>query len=273
MKIAVLQFNPVFGQIEANLTRVEDYILKEIFDLIVLPELFITGYLFTSQKEVKSLAEKIPEGFTTRELSRIARKKDAFIVAGLAEREGENFYNSAILVGPEGFIGQYRKVHLFNEEKFWFTPGNLEFPVFDIGIARLGIMICFDWIFPEVTRILALKGAELICHPANLILPFCQKAMVTRSIENRIICITANRIGKEHRGTQKERKFTGGSQIVNAEGQILLELSQEETIAVVNIDPATSQNKHLTNHNDLFTDRRPELYSLLTHQPSSLKGA
>ncbi|GAI85845.1 unnamed protein product [marine sediment metagenome] len=135
MKVAVLQFSPLFGQTEANLTKVEDYILKEIFDLIVLPELFTTGYLFTSQKEVKSLAEKIPEGFTTKELSRIARKKDAFIVAGLAEREGENFYNSAILVGPEGFIGRYRKVHLFNEEKFWFTPGNLEFPVFNIEIA------------------------------------------------------------------------------------------------------------------------------------------
>ena len=273
MKVAVLQFSPVFGQIEVNLTKVEDYILKEIFDLIVLPELFTTGYLFTSQKEVKSLAEKIPEGFTTKELSRVARKKNAFIVAGLAEREGENFYNSAILVGPEGFIGRYRKVHLFNEEKFWFTPGNLEFPVFNIEIARLGIMICFDWIFPEATRILALKGAELICHPANLILPFCQKAMVTRSIENRIICITANRTGIERRGTQKELKFTGASQIVNTEGRILLRLSQEETIGTVNVDPASSRNKHLTDHNDLFIDRRPELYSLLTHQPSSLNGA
>ncbi len=273
MKVAVLQFSPVFGQIEANLTKVKEYILKEIFDLIVLPELFTTGYLFTSQKEVKSLAEKIPEGFTTNELSRVARKKDAFIVAGLAEREDKNFYNSAILVGPEGFIGRYRKVHLFLEEKFWFTPGNLEFPVFDIGIARLGIMICFDWIFPEATRILALKGAELICHPANLVLPFCQEAMVTRSIENRIICITANRTGTERRGSRKELKFTGGSQIVNAEGRILLRLSREETMGTVNVDPADSRNKHITDYNDLFTDRRPELYSLLTSQPSSLNGA
>ncbi|MFQ5835972.1 MAG: nitrilase-related carbon-nitrogen hydrolase [bacterium] len=270
MKVAVLQFSPVFGKIEANLTKVEDHISKESFDLIVLPELFNTGYLFTSKDEVKSLAENIPEGFTTKELSRIARKKDAFIAAGLAEREDGNLYNSAVLVGPKGFIGQYRKVHLFNEEKFWFTPGNLEFPVFDIGIARLGIMICFDWIFPEATRILTLKGAELICHPANLILPFCQKAMITRSIENRVICITANRTGIERRTTRKELKFTGGSQIVNAEGRILLRLSQEETIGTVNVDPRDSRNKHLTDHNDLFADRRPELYSLLTSQTSSL---
>ncbi len=270
MKVAVLQFNPVFGQIEANLTKVEDRILKESFDLIVLPELFTTGYLFTSQQEVKSLAEKIPEGFTTKELSRVAREKDAFLVAGLAETENENFYNSAVLVGPEGFIGRYRKVHLFNEEKFWFTPGNSEFPVFDIGIARIGIMICFDWIFPETTRILALKGAELICHPANLILPFCQEAMVTRSIENHVICITANRIGIEHRTPRKELKFTGGSQIVSAEGRILLKLSQEEKIGTINVDPATSRNKQVTAHNDLFADRRPHLYSLLTSQTSSL---
>jgi predicted amidohydrolase len=97
--------------------------------------------------------------------------------------------------------------------------------------------------------------------------------MVTRSIENRIICITANRTGIERCGTQKELKFTGGSQVVNAEGQILLRLSQEETIAAVNVDPASSRNKHLTDHNNLFADRRPELYSLLTHQPSSPNGA
>ena len=270
MRVAVLQFNPVFGKIEANLTKVEDHILKESFDLIVLPELFTTGYLFTSPREVKSLTEKIPEGFTTKELSRVAKEKDAFIVAGLAEREDEKFYNSAILVGPEGFIGRYRKVHLFNEEKFWFTPGTLEFPVFDIGIARIGIMICFDWIFPEATRVLALKGAELICHPANLVLPFCQEAMVTRSIENRVICITANRTGLERRTTRKELKFTGGSQIIDAEGRILLRLSQEETIGTVNVNPAGSRNKQLTDHNDLFADRRPQLYSLLTSQTSSL---
>jgi len=97
--------------------------------------------------------------------------------------------------------------------------------------------------------------------------------MVTRSIENRVICITANRTGIESRGTQKELKFTGGSQVVNAKGRILLRLSQEETIGTVNIDPASSRNKRLTDHNDLFIDRRPELYSVLTHQSSSLNGA
>jgi len=260
MKIGFFQFSPHFGEIEYNVNKAVSYISKEEVDLMVLPELFNTGYLFASAKEALDMAELVPEGYTTRELMKIAKKRNAFIVAGLAEKESDNCYNSAVLVGPDGFIGRYRKVHLFDKEKFCFIAGNLGFPVFDIGNNKIGIMICFDWIFPEVARILALKGAEIICHPANLVLPFCQDAMITRAIENRVFCITANRIGVEKRNSHEEIKFTGASQIVDAKGEVLHRMSEEEGIRVVSIDPARAQNKYLTKNNDIFGDRQEGTY-------------
>ena len=264
MKVGLFQFAPQFGETEYNVSKAVNHILKEDVDLMVLPELFNTGYLFASAEEALVMAEPIPEGYTTKELTKAARKAGTFIVAGLAEREADKCYNSAVLVGPDGFIGRYRKVHLFDKEKFWFTPGNLSFPVFNMGRNKIGTMICFDWLFPEVARILALGGAEIICHPANLILPFCQDAMVTRAIENRVICITANRIGIERRNSCGEIEFTGMSQIVDADGKILLKMSKEEGVSTAFIDPSKTHNKHLTKHNDIFRDRRPELYEAIS---------
>jgi len=124
----------------------------------------------------------------------------------------------------------------------------------------VGMMICFDWIFPEVVRILALEGAEIICQPANLVLPWCQRAMVTRAIENRIFIVTANRIGREKRG-ERELKFTGGSQITGHEGELLLQASLEgEEVGIVDLDPSIARDKAITQENDLFSDRRPDLY-------------
>jgi len=124
-------------------------------------------------------------------------------------------------------------------------------------------MICFDWIFPEAARVLALKGAEVICHPANLVLPWCQRAMVTRSIENRVFIVTANRIGGEKR-EGRELKFTGGSQITSPVGELLCQASEEgEEVGVVDIDPSIAKDKAITEENDLFSDRRPELYQQL----------
>jgi len=231
--------------------------------LFVLPELFNTGYLFTSRKELEELAEEVPEGRTSQALIRFCQTKGTWVVAGLAERSEGKLFNSAILIGPSGLVGTYRKVHLFDQEKSWFSPGEAGFSVYEVKGIKLGLMICFDWIFPEAARVLALKGAEIICHPANLVLPWCQKAMVTRSIENRVFIVTANRTGWERR-KGKELKFTGGSQITGPGGELLLQAPLAgEKVGIADIDPSMARDKAITKENDLFSDRRPKLYQQL----------
>ncbi|MDZ7262212.1 MAG: acyltransferase [candidate division KSB1 bacterium] len=266
MKIGFVQINCEFGEKEKNLAKVIRLFQPHRADLLVLPELFSSGYVFTSKSELMELAESIPNGYTTTALAKLAREKNVHIVAGVAERHNGNIYNSAILVGPNGYLGSYRKAHLFDRELQWFTPGDQPFRIFDLGQARIGIMICFDWIFPEVARDLALKGADIICHPSNLILPYCQKAMITRSIENAVYTITANRIGTEQRG-EVILSFTGESQIVDPRGNILAKASDQEEIAIVNINPLKARNKNFTEHNHLFRDRRTDLYQLDRKSP------
>ena len=261
MQVGFVQFNPTFGDKTVNVRRVTHLIARVSADLLVLPELFNTGYLFSSENELEELAEEIPSGVTTRALKRLAAERDVYLVAGIAEEADGKFYNSAVLVSPSGEVNVYRKAHLFDEEKRWFTPGDTPFEVYDIGLAKIGIMICFDWFFPEVTRILSLKGAEIICHPANLVLPYCQNAMMTRCLENRVFAITCNRTGIEERSINSSLRFTGKSQIVNPEGTVLTQAGEiGEAVRVITIEPNSAQNKRVTQRNDLFNDRRTELF-------------
>lgn len=263
MKAGFVQFAPVFGDREGNIGRIERLVREADADLIVLPELCNTGYLFTSRREVEGLAEDVPGGETTETLVRLAREKNAHLAAGLVERCGGRLFNASVLVGPGGHIATYRKIHLFLEETLWFDPGDLEWTVHDIGIGRVGMMICFDWIFPESARILALRGADVLCHCANLVLPYCQAAMVTRCLENRIFAVTANRTGTEERGG-KALRFTGQSQITGPDGAILCGAAEaEERVGVVEIDPKRARGKRINAFNDLFRDRRAEHYGEL----------
>jgi predicted amidohydrolase len=268
MQIGIYQNNPHFGQVDNNIQQAIEALNGVEADLVVLPELFNTGYQYTSRKEADALAEDIPSGKTCKALLDVARSKGMFLVFGLAEKAGSHLYNSAAVVGPEGFIGSYRKTHLFLEEKYFFEPGDTGFRVFDIGPASIGVMICFDWWFPESARILALLGADIICHPANLVLPQCQQAMFTRSLENGVFSATANRIGTESRGGKKPLIFTGTSQILDNRGSILTRLGEKETgLSVVQIEPKLARDKKITPMNDRFLDRRPDLYGTLLKSP------
>jgi len=264
MKVGIYQNHPEFGQVEKNLQQALTDLDGVDADLMVLPEFFNTGYQFISRQEAAELAEGIPSGKTCKALTDFARSKEMFLVFGLAEREKGKIYNSAAVIGPEGFIGRYRKSHLFAEEKYFFDPGDTGFRVFDLGDARIGVMICFDWWFPESARSLALLGADIICHPANLVLPGCQKAMVTRSLENGVFSATANRIGTESRGGKRTLLFTGKSQILDNRGKVLTRLKGDEPgISVVDINAKSSRDKSITDQNDRFKDRRTELYEEL----------
>jgi len=262
MRAGVFQFNPVFGDKKANLDKIEQAVLKAEADIIVLPELCLSGYQFTSIDEVAALSDKIPESESIKRLAGISKKTGTYIAAGFIEQQGDKFYNASVLTGPQGVSGVYRKVHLFFEEKEFFTPGDLGFPVFSIPGAKVGMMICFDWLFPEAARSLALNGADIILHPANLVLPYCQQAMITRCIENRVFAVTANRTGREKRGGKPELKFTGGSQIVDPKGNLLFRLGKEtESVQIIEIDPSIAGNKMITDINDIFMDRRPDVYT------------
>ena len=263
MKIGFVQTDPLFGDVSGNLEAVKNLVAGEKADLIVLPELFSTGYHFKDVEEALNLSEPIPDGPTTRFLIDLAKDTGAIFVAGIAERENNSIHNSAVMAGPEGFIGKYKKIHLFDTELDIFEPGKLTPPVFDIGPAKVGIMICFDWRFPETARTLALEGADLIAHPANLVLPHCPQSMITRCLENRVFAVTADRIGNEERVPGKLLKFIGQSQLVDPDGQILYRASvNKEEVKILEIDILKARDKSINKKNNIFTDRRQNLYRL-----------
>ncbi len=263
MRVAFIQTEPVFGKIEDNVESAIKKIKRLDAGLIVLPELFSTGYQFRSKEELLRLSEDAKSGYAARRLIEAAKEKKAFIVAGLAEKEGKRAYNSSILVGPKGFMGLYRKAHLFWNEKKIFTAGDTPFRVYDLGRAKIGMMICFDWVFPEAARTLALKGADIICQPSNLVLPYCPQAMITRSIENRVFSITADRIGAEERIKGKALRFIGSSQIVSPAGKVLYRAGdKKEESKAVEIEPKEARDKNITPLNNLIRDRRKDLFSL-----------
>lgn len=264
MKVAFMQTSPRFGAVEENVGWVVKRLESPRFagvSLVVLPELFSTGYQFASKEECSGLSEKVPDGYTTRRLIEAARRRRLHIVFGIAERDGRRLYNSAVLAGPKGFMGLYRKAHLFRREKEIFTPGNTPFEVYDAGRAKVGMMVCFDWLFPEAARTLALKGADIICHPSNLVLPHCPGAMVVRALENRVFAITANRVGIEGRIKGERLRFIGKSQILSPKGEVLRRASGARAqVRAVDINPEDARDKKITPANDIFRDRRVELY-------------
>jgi len=262
MKAGFFQFDTAFGRKKENFDKVRAAVKDTSLDLLVLPEFFATGYQFVSKDEVAELAEPVPEGETTEFLTLLSKDKNVYIVAGLPEKDGETFYNSAVLTGPEGFIGLYRKTHLFFEETLFFTPGDTGFRVWDTKIGRIGIMVCFDWFFPESARTLALKGAEVIAHPSNLVLPYCPQAMPVRCLENKVYAVTANRIGTEQRKEGPALTFIGQSQVTSPRAEILVRAeTDKEVMLAADIDLSLARDKTLNPYNDLFQDRRPSFYT------------
>lgn len=265
MKIGYLQFEPEFGKVKENIKRIENYISKEDFDLLVLPELVNTGYLFTSRDELEKYSEEAGKGEFAKTLMEICSDKNCHIVAGFCERANDKFFNSSMLVYPDKTLKLYRKIHLFYEEKYFFEPGNLKFEVHEISgknysKVKIGMMICFDWVVPEAARTLALKGAQIICHPSNLVMQYCQKTMYARAVENHVFIITTNRTGTDE-NEGKTVTFTGNSVILNPKGDYLAEADKEkEELKILEINPDDALDKMINPYNNVITDRREEFY-------------
>jgi predicted amidohydrolase len=258
MKFSFVQFNPSFGDKKSNYGAVERLLEHIDADVILLPELFNTGYTFLNKEELIALAEPA-QGQTSLFIHRLAKEKNCAIAYGFAEEADNSYFNSMSFIAPSGIISTYRKSHLFFEEKFLFEPGDTGFRVFEYERVKVGMLICWDWIYPEAMRTLALMGAQIILHAANLVTPYCPDAMITRAIENHVFIITADRVGDEIRNDRKFH-FIGKSQVVGPSGDILVRLAEEERAATVEIEPDDALNKKMNIHNDLFLDRRPGLY-------------
>ena len=260
MRAACIQYPVVFGDFEANARQVRALLAEgPAPDLVVLPELAFSGYDFVDRGECAAHAEPFGAGPAAALLTELAAAHGCTLIAGYAERAREGCYNAALCALPDGTLHNYRKVHLFNREREIFLPGDAAPPVIETPHGRVGLMICFDWFFPEVARSLALRGAQVLAHPSNLVLPWCQRAMFARCVENRVFAMTCNRIGTEERAG-RALTFTGGSQILNPRGETL---AAAPTDAAARLDaefsPADADDKSIAGLNDLFRDRRPEL--------------
>ena len=273
-RIAVIQFDPQVGleHCDNNLCHgleLAEEAVHEGANLIVLPELANTGYTFETRAEAYAHAETLDDGPSVRTWRAFAREHQIYLVAGFAERDGLKLYDSAVLFGPEGLLGHYRKAHLWNQEKLWFTPGNLGFPVFETPIGRIGLMICWDVWFPEVPRLLALQGADIICSLNNWVwtppplFDASGKCMasyltITAAHVNNVYIAAANRIGSERGG-----RFLGCSLIAGTSGWPLGEVAgpENECILYADIDLGAARSAPIWNSlNDLPRDRRIDCY-------------
>ena len=270
LRVTVVQNNPSFGTPAKNRKDVEDLLFSQkdpSSGLIVLPELFATGYQFVSKEEAVTLSEP-EDGPTFAFLSSVSKRTGAVVVGGLPIQRKNGISNGALAVLGDRLLVSYDKVHLFDRERDFFVEGHSPLPIVETPFGPLGLMICFDWLFPEALRSLALGGATVVAHPANWVLPFGPQGMILRSVENRIFTITANRVGVEERGGLAPLRYIGESQIVSPKGEVIARAdSARPEIITATICPEESLSKKVAEKSDFFAQRRPELYSPALTQP------
>ncbi len=255
--VAAIQMDCVLGEKQPNLEKAAQYIKQAAgkgAELITLPELFSTGY--RTEAEDRQLAEQIP-GFTTEWLKDKSKTYHVYLAGAILEYDpvDEQIYDTCILTGPEGYIGKYRKTHLWDNEKERFSKGT-DLPVFKTAIGTIGLQICYEIGFPEISRIMALKGAEIIVCTSAFGMPRLyawELATQSRALENGAFLIAANRTG-----TDKGTTFAGHSRIVNPQGSIFATLKEEEgyVIQTLNQEEILAQRERIP----YLSDHNKELY-------------
>jgi predicted amidohydrolase len=272
VKIACCQIEPHVGQKEGNVDKTIRF-AKEAANhgarIILLPELANTGYVFETREEAFGLAEVVPGGETSRRWEEFARDRGVYLTAGIAEREGSQLYNSSVLIGPDGFIGSYRKLHLWNREKLFFEPGDLGLPVFHTPLGRMAMYVCYDMWFPEITRIYALQGVDLILNVTNWVTGseaerdsrVTEAVCVANAHLSSVFIAAADRIGVE-----RGQSFLGRSMIASPTGEVIAgpaSFDGEEIIyAECNLAEARTR-KRRTRLNHVIHDRRTDVYDVL----------
>jgi predicted amidohydrolase len=273
LRIAVAQYEPHIGDLDINRAALVAHVEAAAdrgAQLVVLPELASSGYVFAAEEEAARLAEDAGTGASVIALVEVCRRRDIHVVAGLAEQGDGCRHNSAVVVGPAGRLATYRKLHLFYDEQSWFRPGN-ELVVVDLPFARVGVAICYDLWFPEVARALALRGAEVIAVPTNWVASFrarlhdehgyCQGDIMAMAwaAANGTAVACADRVGEERGVT-----FLGASIIVGPDGWPAAgpASADREEMLVADIDlAAVERARRRTPRNHLLRDRRPDVYA------------
>ncbi|ROL58229.1 carbon-nitrogen hydrolase [Bacteroidetes/Chlorobi group bacterium Naka2016] len=266
MKVAVVQFNPKFKDFEYNISFIHKQSKSIEADLICFPELATSGYFFWEKDELAPFAFDFNSSII-KEIQEISTSQNKIILFGFPERSGGNFYNSCAILFPDAKLSTvYRKTHLFYRERFIFAPGNTGFFVihYEPMNFNLGTMICYDWRFPEAARSLGLLGADIIACPSNLVTKIWNLAIPARAIENKVFFLVANRIGKET-NQGEELVFNGKSGIWHYYGSLIATANDnDETTLIAEIDPTETRDKSIDKYNNIFKDRRPEMYSKIT---------
>ena len=260
----------LIGDVEANRRKIIERIraaADSSAQIVIFPECAITGYCFDSLEEAVRFAEPL-DGPSSQAIAAACRETGAYAVAGFIEKGDAGFYNAAMLVGPDGLVACYRKVHLpFLGVDRFLTPGDRAFEVVELPVGRIGMNICYDASFPESSRALKLLGAELIVLPTNWPRDAWRTpefVINTRAQENHLNYIAVNRVGEE-RGW----RFIGSSKAVDYNGDTLAEAGGEaEEVLFVEMDLQQSNNNRIVNvagayEIDRLGDRRPEFYGLV----------
>ena len=268
IRLSIVQFTPAWADKPGNFKRIQA-LLKDIkADIILLPELCTTGYSFLNKQEAFDAGED-DSGDGVHLLRKMAVELKAMIIAGFAENHAGKTYNSALVALPDDTFKIYRKTHLFYKEKFCFEPGNSGFFVVDHPLVdcKIGIMICNDWRYPEAARSLALAGADFIACPSNLVSNLWGVGMPARALENKVYLAVANRCGTEKRilddGTEQALTFNGASVVYDFNGAPLIQAGKEQdAVLTVEIDPELTRDKSYNAYNNMFNDRRPDMYLL-----------
>ena len=277
MKIACVQTDVVFKDINANLSSLEATVRNEVAQgtqLTVFPECFSTGYCFDSLAEAMEFGESVP-GPSTDRVAKLCAELKTHVVFGMLEKSGDQLFNVAVLIGPDGLIGSYRKVHLpyLGVDRFT-TPGDRPFEVFEAAGVRIGMLICYDGGFPEAARVLSIRGADLIVLPTNW--PpggsyMAEFSINCRAMENGIYFAAVNRIG-----TENGFSFIGKSRICSPVGATIMSIDDASSgIMRTEIDPMIARTKRIVRVPgkhliDRMADRRPEMYGAIC-EPHSLK--
>lgn len=268
--VSCIQMHPAIGDVAGNVARSVALIEKAAArgaDLVVLPELANSGYMFASRREAFALAESIPDGPTTRAWIDAAARHQLHIVAGICERAGTRLYNSAVVIGPDGHIGTFRKVHLWNEELLHFESGDLGFPVFDTRLGRIGVGICYDCWFPETFRLAALQGADIVCVPTNWV-PIPGQAEGREAMANILVMAAAHSNSifiacADRVGTERGQPFEGQSLIVAHTGWPVAGPAsrEDEEILVARVNLGEARRQRSWNaFNQVLRDRRSDVY-------------
>lgn len=292
IRIAAVSMNGRLGEPEAVLDEIADWTAKAVqegAELVLFPELVVHGHCTPN---TYALAEAVPEGPSTQRLCRIARENKVVVCAGLSEKEDDLVFNTQIAAGPDGYIGKQRKIHLSRDEVFFYKGGR-EMPVFDVGKCRIGIQICYDKLFPEISRVLCLRGAEVLLMPhaarsmkwdetpqsqaaarADLA-DYNGKFVPTRAMENSCFAVLTDQAGRagyvdaypdDH---PNQPHHPGGAMISDPAGKIIAKTQDEriEPEMIVATLEADAINEERSQPNFTLKTRRPELFDALVADP------